>query len=176
MALPSGPGRLTAGFAALRRLPLPRTLPAVLRRHSGQALTLLLAFALAAALMLRFVGSADAKPRYDVPHDGQIEAVLGVRFSQAAVVADGGLIELRYVVLDTQKASAFQNDTKHPPQLRDERNNKIAWRAALMKQGHELRPGQSYYLLYLNNQGAIKRGDKIAIEAGPRRLAHVPVR
>jgi hypothetical protein len=99
-----------------------------------------------------------------------------VRFSQAAVVADGGLVELRYVVLDTQKASAFQNDIKHPPTLRNERNGKTAWRAALMKQGHELRPGQSYYLLYLNNQGAIKRGDKIAIDAGQRHLQHVPVR
>jgi hypothetical protein len=105
-----------------------------------------------------------------------MEASLGVRFTQAAVVADGGLVELRYVVLDAQKASAFQNDTKHPPTLRNEHNNKIAWRAALMKQGHELRPGQSYYLLYLNNQGAIKRGDKIEIAAGPRHLQHVPVR
>ncbi|MBM0229932.1 hypothetical protein [Micromonospora sp. ATA51] len=105
-----------------------------------------------------------------------MEATLGVRFTQAAVVGDGGLVELRYVVLDTQKASAFQNDTKHPPRLRNERSGKLAWRAALMKQGHELRPGQSYYLLYLNNGGAIKRGDKIEITSGPRRLAHVPVR
>jgi hypothetical protein len=149
---------------------------ATLRRYSGRALTLLLALALIAVVVLRFVGSADAKPRYDIPHDGALEATLGVRFSQAAVVADGGLVELRYVVLDTQKASAFQNDIKHPPTLRNERNGKTAWRAALMKQGHELRPGQSYYLLYLNNQGAIKRGDKIAIDAGQRHLQHVPVR
>ncbi|MEN3305193.1 MAG: hypothetical protein V7603_1395 [Micromonosporaceae bacterium] len=150
-------------------------LPAV-RRRAGQLVTLLLALALASALMLRFGSSADAIPRYDVPHDGQLESATGVRFTQAAVVADGGLVELRYVVLDTQKASAFQNDTRHPPTLRNERSGKFAWRAALMKQGHELRPGQSYYLLYLNNQGAIKRGDKIAIDAGQRHLQHVPVR
>ena len=79
-------------------------------------------------------------------------------------------------MLDTQKGSAFQNDTKHPPLLKNERNGKTAWRAALMKQGHELRPGQSYYILYLNNANAIKRGDNIEIQAGPHKLAHVRVR
>ena len=75
-----------------------------------------------------------------------------------------------------KKGSAFQNDTKHPPRLKSERTGKIAWRAALMKQGHELRPGQTYYILYLNNDSAIKRGDNLEIAAGQRRLIHVPVR
>jgi hypothetical protein len=146
-------------------------------RHRGwQALILLLMVALVAVSIVRFGGYAEAKPHYDIPHDGQLEAALGIRFTQAAMVADGGLVELRYVVLDTQKASAFQNDTKHPPRLRNERSGKLAWRAALMKQGHELRPGQTYYLLYLNNDNAIKRGDKIEISSGQRRLTHVPVR
>jgi hypothetical protein len=148
----------------------------VVRRRAWQLLTLLLAVALGLAVALRFGGSADAAPRYDVPHDGQLESATGVRFTQAAVVADGGLVELRYVVLDAQKASAFQNDTAHPPTLRNEHSGKVASRAALMKQGHELRPGQTYYLLYLNAQGAIKRGDKISIDAGQRHLQHVPVR
>jgi hypothetical protein len=152
------------------------TLLPALRRYSGRALIVVLTAALVTVLVLRFGTSADAKPKYDVPHDGQLEATLGIRFSQAAVVADGGLVELRYVVLDTQKASAFQNDTAHPPTLKSERNGKIAWRPALMKQGHELRPGQSYYLLYLNNRGAIKRGDTIEIDSGQRKLLHVPVR
>jgi len=135
-----------------------------------------LALALIAVVVFRFAGSASADPHYNVPQDGQMEAALGVRFTQAAVVADGGLIELRYVVLNTQKASAFQNDTKHPPTLKNERNGTIAWRAALMKQGHDLRPGQSYYILYMNNAGAIKRGDSLDIAAGSHHLAHVPVR
>jgi hypothetical protein len=151
------------------------TLRSTLQRRAGQALIALLALALVGVVLVKFVGTADAKPKYDVPHDGQMEAALGVRFSQAAVVGDGGLVELRYVVLDGQKASAFQNDTKHPPQLKSERTGKIAWRAALMKQGHELRPGQTYYILYLNNEGAIKRGDNLEIAAGQRRLMHVPV-
>jgi len=141
-----------------------------------RGVVVLLALALVAAVIWRLGDIAGASPHYDVPHNGQMEGALGVRFTQAAVVADGGIVEIRYVVLDTQKGSAFQNDIKHPPLLKSERNGKIAWRAALMKQGHELRPGQTYYILYLNNANAIKRGDKIEIAAGPNKLAHVPVR
>jgi hypothetical protein len=152
------------------------TLSLIVRRWAGRSLYALLAAGLVAALAVRLAGIADASPHYDVPQDAQMEASLGVRFSQAAVVADGGLVEIRYVVLDVQKASAFQNDTKHPPTLRNEGSGKTTWRAALMKQGHELRPGQTYYVLYLNSQGAIQRGDLIEISAGGRHLAHVPVR
>ncbi|MGI5238975.1 hypothetical protein [Dactylosporangium sp. CA-139066] len=145
-------------------------------RVSRRVLTMVLALALLCVVAWRYADAAGAAPNYRVPHDPQMENALGVRFTQAAVVADGGLVELRYVVLDTQKGSAFQNDTKHPPLLTNERSGKTAWRAALMKQGHELRPGQSYYILYLNNANAIKRGDDIEIQAGPHRLAHVRVR
>ncbi|HEV7897253.1 MAG TPA: hypothetical protein VGP31_05360 [Planosporangium sp.] len=148
----------------------------VIRRQAGRIMIVLLGLGLVAAVGWRFAGSADARGGYGVPQDGRVEGQLGVRFTQAAVVADGGLVEIRYTVLDTQRASAFQNDVKHPPLLKNERSGKTAWRTALMKQGHELRPGQTYYILYLNNKNAIKRGDKIEISAGSRRLAHVPVR
>jgi hypothetical protein len=149
----------------------------VIRRQAGRIMIVLLALGLIAAVGWRFAGApADAKDRYAVPQDGKMESQLGVRFTQAAVVADGGIVEVRYTVLDTQRASAFQNDVKHPPLLKNEKNGKTAWRTALMKQGHELRPGQTYYVLYLNNKNAIKRGDKIEISIGSRKLAHVPVR
>jgi hypothetical protein len=136
----------------------------------------LLALGLIAAVVVRFDGAATAKAQYTVPQDGQLENSLGVRFTQAAVVGDGGLVEIRYTVLDAQRASAFQNDVKHPPTLKNERTGKTAWRAALMKQGHTLRPGQTYYILYLNNKNAIKPGDQIEIATPSRHLVHVPVR
>ncbi|MGC9669583.1 hypothetical protein ACNTMW_23900 [Planosporangium sp. 12N6] len=148
----------------------------VIRRQAGRIMIVLLALGFVAAVGWRFAGAADAKGGYAVPQDGKMEAHLGVRITQAALVGDGGLVEIRYTVLDTQRASAFQNDVKHPPLLKNEKNGKTAWRTALMKQGHELRPGQTYYILYLNNKNAIKRGDKIEISTGSRKLSHVPVR
>jgi hypothetical protein len=145
-------------------------------RARQRALVIVLALAFVAALGWRQAGGADARPPYQVPTSADMENKLGVRFVQAAVVADGGLVELRYVVLDTQKATRFQSDTKHPPFLKSERRNGTAWRAALMRQGHQLQPGQSYFLLYLNNHNAIRSGETLEIDAGDKRLVNVPVR
>ena len=75
-----------------------------------------------------------------MPDSARLESVLGVRFTQAALVGDGGLIELRYTVLDTEKATEFQSDTQHPPVIYSERNRSApVYRTALMRQGHNLR-------------------------------------
>jgi hypothetical protein len=120
--------------------------------------------------------SADAQRGYQVPRDGQLEDSTGIRVDRAAVVGDGGLVEIRYTVLDSQKATRFQGDVHHPPVLRSERRKGDVYRAALMKQGHELRPGQTYYILYLNNAGAIRSGETLEVSINGARLQHVPVR
>jgi hypothetical protein len=155
---------------------LARHTPALDGRTRQRILVVLLGAVLVAALAWRHAGGADAKPRYTVPQSAEMESVLGIRFTQAAVVGDGGLVEIRYVVLDAQKASRFQSDVKNPPLLRNEQRGGIAWRAALMRQGHELRAGQDYFILYLNNHNAIRSGETIEIDAGDQPLTHIPVR
>jgi hypothetical protein len=44
-----------------------------------------------------------------------------------------------------------------------------------MREGHDLRPGQTYYLIYLNKGGDVKRGDKIDITIAGTVLTGVPV-
>lgn len=157
---------MTARTAALRNSPW------VLR-----LLLVALSVAFVGAVALRFGDAANARNGYRVPHDARMESSLGIRFEQAALVGDGGLVELRYTVLDTQKASRFQSDTKHPPVIWSARDHKDAvYRTALMRQGHTLRPGQTYFILYQNNHGAVRKGDTIEIDAGGGRLVDVPVR
>jgi hypothetical protein len=151
--------RVTASRAALRLLVL--------------AMILVLVAAVAWRTTTR---EASARNGYHVPQSAGMEARLGVRFVQAAVVADGGLVELRYTVLDAQKASAFQRRVHNPPTLRSEKRTGTLYRAALMRQGHDLRPGQDYYILYLNNKGAVRPGETMEIDAGGQSLAKVPVR
>ena len=145
-------------------------------RTAFRVLVLALSLVLLTVLAWQLAGGADARAPYQVPKDPEVENELGVRVDRATVIAAGGIVEIRYTVLDNQKASRFQNDVHHPPTIRSEQHGGNIYRTALMKQAHDLRPGQSYYILYLNNAGAVHRGDSIEIDTpGNKRLLHVPV-
>lgn len=109
------------------------------------------------------------------PQNAAMEKALGVRFSRVAVVADGGLITVSYVVLDSEKASRFQLDGAHPPVLHSEARALSTKRVSLMKQGHTLRAGQTYYLVYQNTKGALRPNELVSIDSGTLHLRHVPV-
>lgn len=109
------------------------------------------------------------------PQSAAMESQLGVRFSRVAVVGDGGLVTVTYVVLDSEKASRFQSDVAHPPLLLSESRHVGTTRVAVMKQGHALRAGQTYYLVYQNTLGALRPGERVTVVDGRLKLAHVPV-
>jgi hypothetical protein len=109
------------------------------------------------------------------PQSAAMEQQYGVRFSRIAVVGDGGLITLTYVVLDSEKAGRFQADVQHPPELRSEERAGGTKRISVMKQGHTLRPGQTYYLVYQNTKGALRHGERASILLGDLTLRHAPV-
>jgi len=139
--------------------------------------TLVVVAVVAVGLVLVARATSAGAARYGVPQNPAMEARLGVRFTQAAVVADGGIVEVSYTVLDANKATTFQNDVHHPPVLYStKRRGDPLYRTALMKQGHNLRPGQTYYVLYLNNHQAVRSGGTLEIDAGGQKLAAVPVR
>lgn len=110
-----------------------------------------------------------------VPKDTGFENRTGVRVTRVAVVGDGGLLDVRYVVLDEQKATKWFGDTTLPPRVKNTKRTKQLFRVAAMRQGHELRTGQTYYLIYLNTGGKTKRGDVIDVSAAGDSLAGVPV-
>jgi hypothetical protein len=112
---------------------------------------------------------------HKMPQNSAMEAQLGIRVSQVAVVGDGGLITLTYVVLDSDKATRFQSDTAHPPILKSERRKGSASRVSLMKQGHTLRAGQQYYLVYENPADLVRHNETVEIDYGQLSLKHVPV-
>jgi hypothetical protein len=109
------------------------------------------------------------------PESAAIENQYGVRFSRIAVVGDGGLITLTYVVLDSEKATKFQADVQHPPELKSEDRDGGTKRVSVMKQGHSLRAGQTYYFVYQNTKGALRHGEKATIQLGSLSLMHAPV-
>lgn len=127
------------------------------------------------ALIISNLAQSRAVASRAVPQNAAMEKALGVRFSRVAVVADGGLITVSYVVLDPEKASRFQLDGAHPPVLHSEARGLSTQRVSLMKQGHTLRAGQTYYLVYQNTRGALKPNELVSIDPGALQLRHVPV-
>ena len=151
-----------------------------LSRRVVRVATAVVLVALAALVIRNLVTSAraggdSAVVHSAVPQNAAMEEALGVRFERVAVVGDGGLITLSYVVLDSQKALEFQTDTAHPPVLTSESRSGGTKRVSLMRQGHNLRDGQTYYLVYQNTKGAIHPGEKVTITKSQLQLAHVPV-
>jgi hypothetical protein len=110
-----------------------------------------------------------------VPQSTQLEDLTGVRFSRVAVVGDGGLVTLFYVVLDAERATAFHADREHPPRLVSEARKGGTQRASIMRAGHQMRAGQTYYFVYENTAGSIRPGERVTISYGGLSLAHVPV-
>lgn len=146
-----------------------RTRPTVVRWVVIVLVTLLVA-AIAGNLV-----QSRAQATRVTPQNAAIEDALGVRFSRVAVVGDGGLITVSYVVLDAEKAVRFQADAAHAPVLQSEARDRSTRRVSLMKHGHNVRAGQTYYLVYQNSAGALRPQEEVSIDVGNLHLRHFPV-
>lgn len=108
-----------------------------------------------------------------------LEEKSGLRLLRATVSAQGGMIDLRYEVLDAVKAQLNAGRMKEA-YIFGESSGAIARVASVAKLG-ELRqlgsgrPGQVNYVLFANPGGAIKPGDTIVVVAGDMPLGRLMV-
>ncbi len=109
-----------------------------------------------------------------MPTNSAMESALGVRFSRLAVVGDGGLVQVSYVILDSDKATRFQDDRVSLPVLKNEGSGASTKRVALMKQGHSLPVGQTFYFVY-NNAGTVHPHDTASLTAHGMILSGIEV-
>jgi hypothetical protein len=109
------------------------------------------------------------------PVSPAIEARWGVRVSHVGVSADGGLVDVRFVVLDPDRALALLGDATETniPVLIAEGSGAVVRSAALMPPKHNLIAGRTMYLLYRNTGGAIQRGHTVTFGFGKLHLEHV---
>lgn len=152
------------------------------RRAATVAIAVLLAIAALGALRTISPSPAGKPPaastpqRYQpAPQSAAMEARWGVRFSQVAVTADGGLVDLRYVVLDEARAAGVGASGATSPKVYDERSQTLLDTPTMAPHGHHLRRGSTAFLLLRNTGGAVRRGDRVTIVVGRTRLSGVPV-
>jgi hypothetical protein len=126
-------------------------------------------------LVLQHRGSSSTEPRSPVVSAAGLVDRSGVRVVRVAVTGDGGLIDLRYQVVDADKAAAV-HDEATPPLVIDERTG-AALGSLLMGHLHAgpVKVGVTYYLLFENKGWIVRRGGRVTVRLGDARLAHVRV-
>jgi hypothetical protein len=108
-----------------------------------------------------------------MPVSSEIEDKFGVRFTFVAVTAKGGMVELRYRVVDEGKAANFGHYSETAPMLIAEDTGKVVDVTIMGLHNHRVEPGRQYYVLYRNTDRAIQSHRPVSIAVGDLKLEHV---
>jgi hypothetical protein len=108
-----------------------------------------------------------------MPISQEIEEKFGVRFTFVAVTARGGLVELRYRVIDEDKAANFGHYSETAPMLVSEDTGKVVDVTIMGLHNHRVEPGRTYYVLYRNTAKALQSHRPVTIAIGDLKLEHV---
>lgn len=139
---------------------------------------------LAAALLLAAFGgwqwyqhkSSDVRWGTSAVSREGMAARYGVDVNLVAVTAAGGLVELRYQVVDADKAAPIVHDADLSPALVNERTGQtIIMSSPPHRHGGELQLGATYFFLLANANNALQGGDRVTLVIGDARLEHIAV-
>ena len=138
-----------------------------------------------AAMMVLASGGAERNPLRPaskplplpaVEAPGALAEKAGVRIVRVSATGAGGLVDLRYQVVDPQKAGGL-HDADKPPALVDERTGTVLGQLLMGHQPHSTpKAGVMYPLLFNNVGDIVQPGGRVSVVLGGVRVAHVAVR
>ncbi len=105
-----------------------------------------------------------------------LESRYGVRLDVVALLASGGLLELRLQVIDADKATALFGEVEDMPMLAVEGTNAVLESAKGMKHQLVLLDGAAYFLLYTNVDNVVHEGSTVAFVLNGERVSHLVVK
>jgi hypothetical protein len=99
----------------------------------------------------------------------------GVEITRVAVTGDGGLVDLRFAVVDPDLANALHEEGT-PPAVVDEKTGLVV-HDLLMNHSHTgaYKAGVTYYLVFNNPGNWIHRGSRVSVLLGNAQVEHVVV-
>jgi hypothetical protein len=128
---------------------------------------------------LLFGGGAGASPQAapetapPLVSEAGLEQRNGVRITHVSVSGGGGLVDLRYQVVDPDKAAAVHGSV---PELVDETTHAVANKPFM---GHthtgKFHAGRTYFVLFENPGNLVQRGTRVTVVLGGLRVPHVDV-
>ena len=102
-----------------------------------------------------------------------MEEEYGIKVNLVAVIAAGGLIDLRFTVVDKDKATHFLHDAASLPELYVESSGAVLRTSRAKAHKMTVLDGASYFVLYPNSGGAIQAGTGVSVVIEGIRLAPV---
>jgi hypothetical protein len=119
----------------------------------------------------------DPPPGMDRPvlTDAEFQDRVGVRINTVVTTGGGGLIDVRYQVIDPSKASSL-HDAETPPAMIDETTGLVV-NQLLMGHNHtgDFTAGHAYYLVFENPGNLIHAGSTVSVLLGSAAVGHVVV-
>jgi len=113
-----------------------------------------------------------ARPVVD---DAGLAQRAGVQITQVAVTGGGGLVDLRFRVVDPEKAAAV-HDPAHPPAIVDEQSGLVVHELYM---GHShtgtFKAGVTYYFVFSDPVNWVHQGSPVAVLLGNAQVEHVAV-
>ncbi len=106
----------------------------------------------------------------------EIEARYGVRFTQVAVTAAGGMVDIRYQVIDPDKVMNMLSDPANAPRLIVQGSGaQVAVNTMDMTHKSNFEAGRVYWMLYYNTGNALKSGSVVTLQVGDLKIENVLV-
>jgi hypothetical protein len=109
-----------------------------------------------------------------VTADGLVQQS-GVKITLVAVTGDGGLVDLRFKVVDPERANGV-HDPATPPGVVDEDSGLVV-HELLMNHAHTgpYKAGVTYYLVFNNPGNWVHHGSRVSVMLGNAQVEHVLV-
>jgi hypothetical protein len=105
----------------------------------------------------------------------ELEQEYGVRLGIVGLIASGGLVELKFQVIDADKATALFGESEDAPVLAVEGTSTVLRSAEGMKHSLTLLDGASYFFLYTNVRNVLSEDSTVAMVFDGVRVPHLPV-
>jgi hypothetical protein len=98
----------------------------------------------------------------------------GIRFVHVAVLADGGLLEMRFQVVNPDRVALMFEDLELIPWMIDE-DTGTEIKLNNLPHSHDIPAGLNEFIIYRNVGGAVEPGDLVTLVVNDLRLEHFRV-
>lgn len=121
--------------------------------------------------------SSPLPPSGATPVSPELEAGYGLRLQRATMAVQGGLVDVRFTILDTVRAEpVIGHLSRERVKLVDDATGRVLDTRTMTPGDSNLKAGEGYYMLFRNSGGLLHRGSRISIAVGKLHLDGVTVR